>query len=81
MEYKGYGIYNGEISAEQIKHDSLRVYNHMCEKIYIQEKNIFLFGRSIGTGPACFLGSKRQPGGIILMSAYTSIKNQSNNCL
>jgi hypothetical protein len=29
----------------------------MVEKMNINEKNIFIFGRSIGTGPACHIGS------------------------
>ena len=34
-----------------------------------------MFGRSIGTGPACFLASSKDPGALLLMSAYTSIKS------
>jgi len=40
----------------------------------VPEKNIILFGRSFGTGPACFLANERKPGGVILMSAFASIK-------
>ncbi|EAS02647.1 hydrolase of the alpha/beta superfamily protein (macronuclear) [Tetrahymena thermophila SB210] len=75
MEYPGYGIYQEtQASAEQIKLDSLRVYDYITNELHIPEKNILLFGRSIGTGPACFLASERSPGGVILMSPFTTVK-------
>lgn len=40
----------------------------------ISPSDIYIFGRSIGTGLACHLASIEKPGGVILMSAYTSIK-------
>ena len=42
-------------------------------------KSIFIFGRSIGTGPACQFASKFNPRGLILISAYTSIKSVAAN--
>ena len=36
-------------------------------------------GRSLGSGPAVQIASKFQPGGLILMSGYTSIKSVANN--
>ena len=36
-------------------------------------------GRSLGSGPAVHIASKFQPGGLILMSGYTSIKSVANN--
>jgi hypothetical protein len=35
---------------------------------------LLVFGRSIGSGPACYLASMRKPKALILMSPYTSIK-------
>jgi hypothetical protein len=31
-------------------------------------------GRSMGTGPACYLASKYSPSGLALISPYTSIR-------
>jgi hypothetical protein len=36
---------------------------------------MIIFGRSMGSGPATYLASEHKPGGLILMSPYTSIKN------
>ncbi len=41
----------------------------------MEEKDIVIFGRSIGSGPAIYLASKYKPGILALMSAYTSIKD------
>jgi hypothetical protein len=41
----------------------------------IKETDILLFGRSIGTGPATIVASRRKPGGLILMSAFKSIRD------
>lgn len=41
----------------------------------ISESDIFLLGRSMGSGPCIYLGSNRNPGAIILMSAFKNIKS------
>ena len=45
----------------------------------INDENIFILGRSIGSAPASYLASKRNPGGLFLISAFTSIKDVINN--
>jgi hypothetical protein len=40
----------------------------------LSDKDIMIFGRSIGTGPACHLAGRNQVGLLALMSAYTSIR-------
>lgn len=41
----------------------------------MEEKDVLLFGRSMGSGPASYLASQYRPGTLILMSPYTSIRN------
>jgi fermentation-respiration switch protein FrsA (DUF1100 family) len=41
----------------------------------VKPADIIIFGRSIGSGPATYLASTKQVGALILMSAYTSIRN------
>lgn len=72
-EYPGYGIYKSfSSSAEQMEYDSEQVYKYLLTKLHY--KNIYIFGRSIGTGPAVHVASNFQTNGLILMSAYTNIK-------
>ncbi|KRX03059.1 hypothetical protein PPERSA_08134 [Pseudocohnilembus persalinus] len=81
VEYPGYGVYkNINCTAQQIKYDAQQVYNFIKNQLKIEEKNIIVFGRSIGSGPACHLaGSNPNLGALILMSAYTSICDVANN--
>ena len=84
VEYPGYSIYkmskNNEGNIEEIiLNDSLIVYDKIKEIFGINDENIFIFGRSIGSAPASYLASKRNPGGLFLVSAFTSIKEVVNN--
>ena len=40
----------------------------------IEEKNIIVFGRSMGSGPATHIASKRKPACLLLMSSFKSIR-------
>ena len=56
VEYPSYGIYQDkECSADKIKQDAITVFKYILNSLKIKEKNVIVFGRSIGTGPACFL--------------------------
>lgn len=41
----------------------------------IEEKNIIIFGRSMGSGPATHVCSLRKPAGLLLMSSFKSIRS------
>lgn len=78
VEYPGYGIFEeeGGCDAERITQDCDVVYRFVLNKVNgLEEKDILLFGRSMGSGPASYLASTYRPGALILMSPYTSIKN------
>jgi abhydrolase domain-containing protein 17 len=40
---------------------------------------VIIFGRSIGSGPACHLASLRKAHCLILMSAFTSVKDAATD--
>ena len=73
-EYPGYGIYKGNSSCSGIISDSTVIYNFMLQTLKIHHQNIYILGRSIGTGPATSIAS-RGAGALILISPYTSIRN------
>jgi len=75
MEYPGYGIYPGTPDADRICDDAVNVYDYLVKVLKWEEKDIILFGRSIGSGPATHVAALRNPGMLILMSAFTSIKD------
>ncbi len=74
MEYRGYGVYPGEPSAQTVLDDAETVYRYVLGALHIQASNVLLFGRSIGSGPACYLASKHRPSLLVLMSAFTSLR-------
>ena len=76
VEYPGYSIYeNKKPEPKQIYDDSLTVFNWLMNKLKIDRNNIFIYGRSLGTSPAIYLSSKIHPKALILVSAFTSIKD------
>ena len=75
VEYPGYGIYNGDSpSADKIVQDADIVYKFLTRQLNWKEQDIIVCGRSIGSGPACYLASRYQPSCLILISPHTSIR-------
>lgn len=73
VEYPGYSIYAEEKNSDTIQQDALIVYDYLISQ-GIDEKDIVICGRSIGSGPSIFLASNRKPGGLILISPFKSIQ-------
>ena len=73
-EYPGYSLYKtSSPSSKKCLENSLIIYDFCLKNIKnISEKKIFIFGRSLGTGPAIYLASQRNPAGIFLLSPYTT---------
>lgn len=80
VEYPGYGVYTShKPNSETIQEDALAVYDYLIKKVGFEEKNIMLLGRSIGSGPASYLASLRNPGALIMMSSFTSLRSVVND--
>lgn len=75
VEYPGYGLYKGTPNDAMIMKDTEAVYDFFVKKLNVKHQNIVIFGRSIGSGPATYLASQREVGALILMSAFTSIRD------
>jgi pimeloyl-ACP methyl ester carboxylesterase len=72
-EYTGYGEANGKIPADSSLYDDIEtVYLYLTENMSISPKNIILYGRSIGSGPSCYLAEKHEVAGLILHSPLMS---------
>ena len=69
LDYRGYGKSGGEISSEeQLYSDVQTAYNRI--KGMYNEKDIMIFGYSIGTGPAAMLAANNNPKGLVLNAPY-----------
>lgn len=79
VEYPGYSIYEGEPDADTILENTSIVYDFVKNKFKLEDKNIFIYGRSIGTSPAIYLASVRKPNALFLVSSFTSIRAVAGN--
>ncbi len=76
VEYQGYGLYNsdGSPSESAVLEDAELVYRYVLSALQVRSSDVVLFGRSIGSGPACYLAAKHHPHSLVLMSAFTSLR-------
>ena len=72
-EYTGFGESNGRIPAEESLYQDIEtVYLYLTENLNISPDNIILYGRSIGSGPSCYLAEKYDVAGLILHAGLMS---------
>ncbi len=74
-DYTGYSVNDTNFSPCEkfVYNDILTVYNYLVNVRKYKPNNIILLGRSLGTGPSCFLAEKYKVGGVILNSGFASI--------
>lgn len=77
IDYRGYGKSNGRITERALLHDALSIYDSLT-KTYVQ-KDIIVYGRSLGTGLASYVASRRVPGLLILESPYFNIPDAARS--
>ena len=75
LNYRGYGGSSGQPSEEGIYSDALSLFDKVQEK----QAKISIMGRSLGSGVATYLASKRSVEQMVLVSPYDSIKNIAQN--
>jgi pimeloyl-ACP methyl ester carboxylesterase len=70
LEYRGYGKSKRSPSETKIFKDALFIYDSLKSKY----KEIALIGRSLGTGVALFLASKREVDRLVLVTPFDSVE-------
>ena len=76
VEYPGYSIYPYQDPDSNVFFDNTTIiYDWIKDKFKADDDQIFVCGRSLGTGSAIYLSSKRKPKALFLISAFTSLKN------
>jgi len=75
LNYPGYGGSSGQPTEEGIYSDALFLFDKVQEKQAI----ISVMGRSLGSGAATYLASKRPVEKMVLVSPYDSIKSVAQN--
>ena len=75
FNYRGYGGSSGQPTEEGIYSDALSLFDKVQEK----QAKISVMGRSLGSGAATYLASKRSVEKMVLVSPYDSIKSVAQN--
>ena len=72
-EYSGY--YTREIDPNEslVYKDAEAAFSFLVNTVKVPMKNIIAYGRSLGSGPSCYLAEKYDIGGLILQTPFTSI--------
>lgn len=72
FDYQGYGTSQGKPSERHAYEDEDAAYNFLIQSMGVQPDRIIVFGRSVGSGPACDLASRRTIAGLVLQSPFIS---------
>jgi abhydrolase domain-containing protein 17 len=71
-DYHGYGTSEGRPTERNAYRDIDAAYLYLTGTLKIAPSNIIVFGRSVGSGPAVDLVSRKPVGGLIIQSGFVS---------
>lgn len=69
VDYRGYGGSSGTPTPANADDDAVAIFDWAARRY----ARVVVYGRSIGTGPAVWVASRRQVAGLILESPFTSL--------
>ena len=78
LAWRGFSGNEGEPSEQNLYNDAKKTIDWLNSR-GVKNKNIILYGESLGTGIAVELSQTNQFGGIILESPFTSMTNAAKN--
>jgi hypothetical protein len=86
IEYPGYGITNGYPNELLFNEIAEIVYDFVITEFNVPSHQVVLLGRSIGTGPACYLAGylqsiQKPPFAVVLQSPFSSITDATSDLL
>jgi len=71
-DYPGYGISEGSPSEDGCYDAIQTAWNYLTTNLQITPENIIIYGQSVGSGPTCWLASRENSAGLMLVSPLTS---------
>jgi len=74
VEFRGYGGSSGSPTAAGVLRDAEAAFDWLAARPEVDAARIVVYGRSIGAGPAAHVASVRPAAGLILESAFTSVR-------
>ncbi len=80
IDYRGYGLSEGKPSEKGIYMDAQAALEYMTSELGLDpERDIVLFGRSLGAGVAVEMATRHSLRGVILESGFTSVRDMANS--
>ncbi len=77
VDYRGYGRSEGSPDETGVYRDADAAYDYLIRERHIQPRNIIVFGHSLGGAVAIDLASRRECGGLIVQSSFTSVTDMA----
>lgn len=75
MNYRGFGKSQGKPSEKHLQEDAIFILDTLIKEHNIEISDVVLMGRSLGSGVATFVASKREVRGLILVTPFDSLQN------
>lgn len=79
VNYRGYGLSAGKPSQQGLSRDALTIYDHFARQPEIDPARVIAIGRSLGSGVAIYLASRRPVRGVLLVAPFDSITEVARN--
>jgi len=75
VDYRGYGKSEGTPSEKGIYLDAQAAWDFITQELGAAHGRIFIYGESLGGAAAVDLAGKHDPGGLIVQSSFTSMRD------
>ncbi len=74
LEYRGYGASSGRTTTDGVSRDAEAGFDWLAARADVDPARIVVYGRSVGAGPAAHVAATRPVSGLVLESAFTSLR-------
>ncbi len=72
-DYEGYGRSGGKPSEANCYRDIEAAYRHLTGTLGVPPGEVVIYGRSLGSGPACYLAERVEAKALVLEAPFTSV--------
>lgn len=71
-DYEGYGTSEGKPDEKAVYEDEEAAYDYLVVTLRVPPEQVIVLGRSVGSGPAVHIATKRPVGALVLQSPFVS---------
>ncbi|NWK56238.1 alpha/beta hydrolase [Verrucomicrobiaceae bacterium N1E253] len=71
-DYPGYGISEGSPDEDGCYAACEKAWSYLTQKLKVPASETIIYGQSVGSGPACWLASRHDAAGLVLVTPFTS---------